>query len=62
MLSESTKRRHALAYIRRQLAARTAKKADLERWAEEVGLVVEGTGTDGAVTKGDLLRALREAT
>ncbi len=57
MLSESTKRRHAMAFVRRQIAAGKAKKPDLERWAEELDLPVEGTGYEGAVTKEDLLRA-----
>lgn len=57
MASEATKRRRAMAYIRRRLAEGKAKKPDLERWAAEVGLQVEGTGYEGAVTKEDLLRA-----
>lgn len=39
-LSESTKRRHALALVRRRVAAKTAKPEDLDRWANELGDVV----------------------
>lgn len=39
-LSESTQRRHALAMVRRKVAAGTAKDSDLERWARQLGPVV----------------------
>lgn len=56
-LSKRARRRHAMAWVRRKIAAGKAKKADLERWADELGLTVEGTGSEGAITKEDLLRA-----
>lgn len=57
MASDSTNRRLALSHIRRRLATGKPDKATLERWADELGLEVEGTGAEGAVTKSDLLRA-----
>lgn len=39
-LSKSTQRRHALAMVRRKVAAGSVKPGDLERWASELGDVV----------------------
>lgn len=41
--------------------AATARKADLEAKAAELGLEVEGTGQDGNVTVADLRAAVTEA-
>ena len=36
-LSESSKRRHGLAYVRRQIEAGQYLKKDLKRWRKEFG-------------------------
>lgn len=56
-LSERELKKHALGRIRRAIQSGEATKADLERWAAELDIAVEGTGSKGAVTKGDLRRA-----
>lgn len=58
-MSPGAERRLAMAHIRRKVRRGGAKKEDLVRYAEELGLDVQRSGEgEGEPTKDDYLKAL----